>query len=364
MTELNGDRLMRAYPNTPEQVHARIDETLAEIGLLAAKRRAAHRPARLRTAVIAAIAVVLLAAVAVAATMLSRNVLEMTIGAPSENAVGMIQYDLARESFDTCDIEIRQAAYDGRSLYVAYSVRERDATQMLGEAGAYDDSAIRRVSGESFPAMESDGIGWWCDQLWIDGRGVPVPALSGGQIVGGDRPGELVFYMIYRLDQEQVYLTGKRVEIALPIGRRQEQSSLIAGGDGTLQKPADGLVSFTLDCSLREGVTLTTPNEKRELPELTAWVSEAALTPIQAYVTLKLQAKSMTNALAWAETLQLCDGEGSLLETPGGYGYQGAADDTVWYTFPSMESWPDALYLAPMLASGEGVDMAEAVRVK
>jgi hypothetical protein len=106
---------------------------------------------------------------------------------------------------------------------LVYSVRERAATK---PAGVYDETAKRWFADESsLPAMQRDNIGWWVDHIWINGKSIDMPNMSGGDTMGSETPGELLFYQMYRLDQENVYLNGK-VEISLPIGERQPPESL------------------------------------------------------------------------------------------------------------------------------------------
>ena len=98
--------------------------------------------------------------------------------------------------------------------------------------------------------------------------------MSGGDTIAGEEPGELLFYMMYRLDQEKLYLSGTDVEIAMPIGENQPFESLVQNEEtGKLEKPSAGLVTFHLDCSIRSNVTTTTPNVEVDLPDMTAKVS-------------------------------------------------------------------------------------------
>ena len=352
------------------------------------------RRAAKRVAVFVLAAVLLVAAVALAATILRHNVLEMAVRDSPTTANRLIQENLASESFGECDIEVKQAAYDGMSLYVVFSIRERNATEPLGE---YDpETDTRYMSEATFPAMERDGIGWWSDGLWIDGEDVPMPGMSTAVTVGSDTPGELLFYHVFRLDQSGIYLPAKNVEIALPIGKRQPSDRLVIDRTGdrpTMQKPTAGLITFTLDCSLRDGVTVTHPNIVTALDGLTVKASQVTCSPIQMYVTLDWQvdADAVSAYIAangegvldeqgnllvaynggdvaadWVNSLALVDGAGNPVFTgqrlAGAYGLEGYDADNAWFTFPYLESYPEQMYLAPM--AGETANLAQGVRIR
>ncbi len=344
-----------------------------------------------KAVLIAMIAITLVGAAAVASTLLKQNVFELILWNLPQNADSVIQYDLAKESFDECDVEIRQAAYDGVSLYIVYSIRERDAVGLLGEYDA--ETGLYYYGEHTFPAMDRDRIGWWTDQFWIDGENVNMPSMSTGMIVGSDIPGELLFYEMFRLDQEGLCLNGKNVEIALPIGKRQPGKSLVTDRSGDKPKtlkPDQGLITFHLDCSVRDGITVTHPNRETDLGTHTAAVAEVTYSPIQLYITMDLHVKqaaldayiaahgagwygddgslvcpySGLDVFAdWISCLQLVDGNGLPVFDPaalaGVYGLQGYDDETAWFTYPCLEAYPDTLYLAPM--DGDTADMAQAV---
>jgi len=336
------------------------------------------------------VAVLLIGTVALASTLLKQNVFEAILWGSPENAGSVIQYDLAKESFNECDVEVKQAAYDGVSLYIVYSIRERNATELLGE---YDEETGQYYYGEhTFPAMERDQVGWWTDQFWIDGRDVNMPSMSTGTIVGSETPGELLFYDMYRLDQEDLYLDGKNVEIALPIGKQQPYGTLVSDTNGNTVKPAKGLITFHLDCSVRGSISITHPNLTADLGTHTAAVSEVTYSPIQLYATMRLQVKqSALDAYIaangagwygddgtlwpysgmdvfgdWIAGLQLVDGNGvpvfDAATIAGVYGLGGYDNEHAWFTFPYLETYPDEMYLAPM--NDDTADMTQAVRLK
>lgn len=386
---LNPETLSGSFTDVPQGFDQSMRRAFAQIHSECAQKPPVRRARRLSFGTALLIAL-LLAAIAVAATLLSHSVFEMTMGATPENGARITQYNLAKQSFGECDVEIREAAYDGMSLYVVYSIRDRSADGLLGEA---DENGVRYLGGTSMPAMERDDIGWWCDHLWIDGKSVDMPNMSGGETIGGDANGEILYYMMYRLDQVDLYLDGKSVEIAMPIGKRQALDSLVYHEEtGLLDMPKAGLIAFRLDCSLREGVTTERPNIVLDAPDFTAKVSEAVYTPIQLYLTLDTQVKpaAMDAFIAengegfydeqgkllwpytgldviesWSMNLALVDAAGKPVfeRMEGFYGCQGAGAERAWYTFPYREDYPREMYLAPTLPVG-GADMTRAVRVR
>lgn len=81
-----------------------------------------------RQVVAVVVAALLILSMAMAAA-LGRNVIDFFTMGNVTDSQRMIQKNLAHASFDHCDITIREAAYDGMSLYILYAVQDRDATQ-------------------------------------------------------------------------------------------------------------------------------------------------------------------------------------------------------------------------------------------
>ncbi|MEG2702702.1 MAG: hypothetical protein RSA65_08800, partial [Clostridia bacterium] len=233
--------------------------------------------------------IALLAAIATAATLLRHDLFELTTGSLPNDGASILQYNLAQQSFEECDLTVHEAAYDGISLYVVYGIRDRSADAPLGDQRG---DGLPYQSGERTPAMERDDIGWWCDHLWIDGKCVDVPPMSGSVTICSDTPGELLTYWTFRLDQAKLQLDGENVEIALPIGKRQSRDTLIIDPKtGAIQKPSQGLVIFRLNCSIGKQIAYESPNIELDLFNFTARVSKTAYTPIQMYVTIDAQVK-------------------------------------------------------------------------
>ncbi len=370
-------------PDVPGAFHEAMEGTLGLICRQEAAIRSANginfnRKSFKRRTLIIVMAAVLLAATAAIAAGLHYGLFDTLLGTGRDNAEAFIQRDLAKVSFNECDVEVKEAAYDGISLYLVYSVRDRAAKEPVG---VYDDTIKRWIADESsLPAMQRDGIGWWTDSIWINGKGIDMPNMSGGDTMGSETPGELLFYQLYRLDQENVYLDGK-VEISLPIGGRQPLDSLVIHKDlKSIELPKKGMVTFTLDTSVRDHIVITHPNEEKDLPEMTAKVSEVNYTPLNLYITMDYTLKPDANiaengdanaqsywgdrGIDYALKLDLVDSSGKpVYETTQGFsGCQGAGQGKAWFMYPALAAYPGEMFLAPV--EDDIADMSLAVRVK
>ncbi len=385
------DALEAAVPEASANFGYAVRQTLAALAR-SEQENTAPVPAKpmmpkRRVLTIVLAATMLVAAVATAATLLARNVFDVTMGDTPMNAKALTQYDLAKETIGDAEIAVKEAAYDGMTLYIVYSIRDLTATEQLGVVDK--GTGERRLREEDYQRIEKLGVGWWWDNLWIDGRSVNMPNMSGGDDLPGDQPGEALYYMQYRLDQENVFLDGKDVEIAMPVGVRQTGDSLTQTENG-IAKPEKGVVAFRLDCSSREQVTTETPDFPMEGSKWTAKATKVVYSPLQMYVTLDWAIKPEVLAAYIAENgdgyyengqklwdydgLEICGGEmmGLILvdkdgkpvfDAMGGfYGCGGASDTQAWYTFPYAEKYPETMFLAPEI-DGE-VDMTQAIKVK
>ena len=157
---------------------------------------------------------------------------EMTETPMPESAAQLIQHDLYQETVNNVEITIREAAYDGRSLFLEYVFRMLDVNEPLGitAAEAYGDELPEGMAPDQYvyglaenaeDLLYSHNVGWWIDGIWIDGKPLSdMPGGSGQYTSGNSIPGEFVETDVWRLDNVDVYLNGK-VQISLPIGDRQ-----------------------------------------------------------------------------------------------------------------------------------------------
>lgn len=396
--------LAQDVPEVPERFHNAMQSTLDGI-----VRDALESPAvspgrrggfKRGSAVLVFAAVLLIASVAVAVG-LQANVFSMFWGeqAPmSENAEGLIQRDLVTETFGNFQVSIKEAAYDGASLYVVYSVRDMTATEPLSNEpivfrGKAQEGLFNVDDAGSFGTYHGWPVGWWFDAIWINGQDTDMPSGSTGMSYGTSTPGELLCYQLYRLDQEGVYLHGK-TRITMPIGEVQPFDILERNEDRTLKEPTKGVVSFTLDCDHQPGVTHLEPNIDATFPDGTvARVSVAHITPIKFYLDITYDVpEALVDAYkaehgegiadengnvvfpwdasavveSWVYSMQIVDKQGKPVYEESDYsiydGCNGYGASFATYMFPYKESYPDEMYIAPV-KDGVG-DMTHAIRIR
>lgn len=330
---------------------------------------------KLSAAFVLTMTLVLVATVALAATLLSQDVFKMTMGHTPDNAKALTQYDLGTFKVGDAEITIKEAAYDGMSLYVAYSVRDTKAAELVGKA--YDEygDGIRYPDDADWERYYKLGIRNWADTIWVDGVETGMPQGTTGNQIGGEQPGEIIFYNQYRLDSIDMYLTGKNVEITLPLGAKPEnQAEYYDKEKGAYIIPKTGVISFTMDCSSRDQVVTETPNAEMKGKDWDAKITKAVYSPIQMYVTVDWSlhkdvfdafiAKNGTAHIEdgvkyWDYTaMDVCDDVSSLVLVDGDgkkvfesfdgyYGCEGFGSEQAWYTFPYLEKYPETMYLAP-----------------
>lgn len=329
---------------------------------------------KLSLGLVCAMVLVLLTCTAVAATLLNRNVLEEMVGNVTETAEQYIQRDLAKVSFEHCDVEIKEAAYDGMSLYILYGIRDRSATESWETLDEATRSAY--LNEESFPAMKADKIGWWRDGIWINGKAIDMPQGSTMHASFSEQPGEMLFYQMYRLDQEGIFLKGNAVEIGLSIGEAHSDEH--------------GMVTFTLnaDSGLNHTLTEYPKTNATVTDKVTAAVAQVNYTPLQTYITLSLKVNEDAMAAfikengegpvddkgqvifpysgmhvygGWVESLKLVDENGVEL-FPGEIGCNGFSDQASEFVYPSMKTIPEKMFLAPV-TNGQA-DMTQAISVR
>lgn len=350
-------------------------------------RGMAFRRFHLRRVLVATLVVVLLLASVALAVAFRHSVFDMLLGTTPKSGAAMIQHNLAKKTIGNIEIEVKEAAYDGMSLYLLYSIRDTNSTELLGE---FDEvSGMRLLAENAMNAMNEANVGPWVDRFWIDGKPIGMPNMSSGITVGSETPGELLFYNLYRLDQDGIFLRDT-VMIGLPILNRVDLSSLPRDANGRSILPVDDahVLSFSLDTSIKNGIQEESPNVETSFDGMTFKASKVTYSPIKLYITLDMDVSSEAIA-AMGEGIQ--DDQGNIimaytgadvasqwvysanLVTKDGQrvfkhaegfanGYQGADAKSVYFQFPYAEVYPDVMYLAPM--EGDTADMTKAVRVR
>ncbi|NLO84492.1 MAG: DUF4179 domain-containing protein [Clostridiales bacterium] len=398
MNEKDFSRKFRQItPEVPQDFHQAMKSTLSNIVRDEHNNRGEIKVGRRfsgRTLALALMIMLLLTTVAMA--LMNWTVFENIIGAVPQNASKIMKSNLATVTVNNVEITIKEAGYDGMSLYLQYSHRMLDMDHPVGEVGEGDGK--RYLTQEDMQEYSDYKVGWWIDNIWFDGKPMDMPAGSSGTTNGTEVNGEIIESQLWRLSVEDVYLDGK-VEISLPIGERQDRRAIYAtkNEDGTLPLPEDGMVTFTLDTTLAQGDMIKThPNIPTEFDTLTATVSEVVYTPIMAYINVDVDVKDEALAdfiarngdgfygeegeLFWkygpadvldewgVYSLVMVDGDGNLvlpnMREEYGYIYGGSGYSTtsLEYLFPYLDQYPEEMYL---VQSHEGVlDLDHKIKVK
>ena len=383
--------LKAAVPKASPQFSTAVRSTLAKLSDADTEKEKSMKPkiTKRRTATFVLAAVLIVAVVAAAATLFTQNLFDVTMGDTPENAASLTRYNLADETIGNAKITVKEAAYDGMSLYILCAVRDLTADQPLGTEDTF--TGDRYLTQEDYDRIDALGVKLWLDGLWIDGQDVPMPSMSITQELPGAENGELYYYYMLRLDQENIVLNGKNVEITLPIGQPQDYESLTYDEQtGKLLPPEAGLISFHMDCSDRDQVTVTQPDILTEGVNWSAKASQVVYSPLRLYVTLDweikpevLEAYIAENGDGYYENgvkywdydaLEVCGSEfmemrlvnadgTPVFEAFNGFYSCGSVSNTqAWFTFPYADAYPDTMYLAP--TTEEGIDMAQAIQIK
>lgn len=340
-----------------------------------------------RAAVILA-AVLILSTVAVAAIMAPRLV-AIFWGDEVPTAEGIDQYlahDLAQTQVGQYRVRVDEAIYDGVALYVQYSLRDMEATERLGQYNEKWDEWYLPETEDGQSPLASWPVGYWRDGFWIDGKDISMPGLSSDRMVLTETPGEVVYYAMYRLDQEDIWLSGK-VKVSLPIGLKpnwtREETRAQYDEDGGMRLPEANVLTFELDCDVPRKIIKD--GQATNMPDGTqVWVSSAVFTPVKLYLTLNYTADEEGLARIIEETgipeefagpylvmndwayggLRLTDGSGKLVNVQYDIydGCEGLGDEDILLVMPYAAEYPNPLYIAPLGDNGEP-DMTRAVLI-
>ena len=393
-------RLQQELPDVPEGFHDRMTRTLNGFVVQERCEKAAAPARRTRLNLAFALAAALLLLAAAAAAALHWNLFDEIFGATPKNADQVLTSVVHQETINNVEITVDEAGYDGITLYLRWRYRMPDVDTPLG---MYRDGQTGDgLSEEDYQLLNEHGVGWWIDNLWINGQCIGMGANSGGSERGSETPGEIIVSSYYRLDNEDVYLPDGDLTISLPIGQRQplEDYSLANHPEkydenGNLKLPEKGMVTFTIPNSIRSRVTTEQPMVWTQLPDVRACVSKVVYSPIMMYVTLQMECSpdSLARYIQengegyydengtllfpysgmdlygdWASSLTLVDGQGqpvfpNLYDDYGYvYGNNGYGSEWAEYLFPYLDSYPAEMWLAPM--QDGTADMSRALRVR
>ncbi len=390
--------LKNLTPDVQDVFHQRVEIFLQEkvdqeVNMKESTKRALYAGGRFssRALIFVLVAVLMLRTAALAASQWGIfDTLGVILGTQPPTADSVMRSNLHQETVNGVEITIREAGYDGKTLFLQYSYRLPDATEPVGKIGR---NGVRSLSDDDMSLLSAHNVGWWVDAFWINGQPMDMANNSGGEVRGSDVPGEIIRTEYWRLDNIDVELTGK-VEIALPIGERQSAEYRGAIFDRASEQytlPDKGIVTFTLDVSdALSRVVKIHPNMATVTPDVTVRTSEVAYTPLMTYITLAMEPNPDSVAAykaengegfygedgtllwayngmdvysAWISKLQLVDADGNLV-FPGHWGNNGCSETWAEFTYPYMdvENLPEEMWLAPV--NGGAVDMTYAIRVK
>ena len=325
----------------------------------------------------------------------------------AENADQVMQRDLYTGSVNGMEFTLREAGYDGRTLFLRCGYRIPDVTTAFGvtaaevygeylPAGMKPESFVEGLRDEGNEFLQANGIGWWCDQFWIDGNGVPLAVGAKQSVSGSSQPGEIIETDFLPLGKLGIFLNGT-VRISLPVGAGPDRTGSdpethpeMYDADGFLKLPEKGVITFELDTKdILSQVRTFHPERETDLPGFTAKVGEAAFTPFLTYITvdLALNPGAMEAFIAkngegetdengdiiirygpidittpWLESLRLVDGNGTVLFPEQG-GLEEQDEQKAEFVYSGIETLPDALYLAPVDEATGKADLDRAVPV-
>ncbi len=361
-----------------------------------------------RTLILALAAVMLAGAACADAPWSMTTTLEQLAGGPlGESAIQLIQADLYTETVNGVEIKVQKALYDGRTLFLELSYRLPGVDKPLGVtlADFYGDSLPAGLNPAEYTFGLAEGaedllysfnVGWWTDDFWIDGKSIgSMPEGSAMYLSGTDVPGEIIETDVLRLDKASVYLAGK-TQVSLPIGNAVNREEYLPDThpekydeNGNLLLPETGVVTFEVDAGAAVlAVKKLSPAAETVLPDFTAKVRDAVITPVMTYINVDMAARPEAMAAyiaehgeselddegnvlwahsamdVYAEWLNYCvltDGSGKVL-VPDLYGSSSFNDTKAEFLYPILDPVPDELYIAPTDENGVP-DMTQAIKI-
>lgn len=348
--ELNREQMLRGYPAMPECVRLRLEDTLSQIRRDAVREPPRRHARRLSFATVMLIAL-LAAAIGIAAGMRLGifDFMARTFGQSGvlPEARELVQTDLASLDLPHTEVRVREAVYDGGSLRVVYSIRQKDAAAPLAEADLYDEGSGFRQ------ALTADRVRTQCDWFYIDGMEyVMTNGTAFDQICSGEN-GELLCYMDIQLSPEGIVPQGDFV-VGLPLVS-------VEGARRTLD--------FAVQASV---LTAEHPFVSGHASVVTAEV--AAVTPVRVRISIHIEMDADASMRQYDEVCgdwsdaALVDAQGrelaALEELLPANVEEGRSID---YSYTFLPTDAAEVYLAPMVADKDDnwlADMSRALKVK
>ena len=176
----------------------------------------------------------------------------------------LVRRDLAAYSFEHVDVAVKEAAYDGRYLRVAYSIKDRAATAPLGEIGKH----LEMGPDFHFEAAEKDGI-WWSTLDWALVDGQDANPLGMTFSVAGPENGEAITWV--QFDVKELDLPDT-FTVRLPLRGQNTPKEL----------------DFTMDKGDMSDVYALAPPPDKRIGNYVVHIEEIVISPIRTYMTVHL----------------------------------------------------------------------------
>lgn len=350
--DLTRERLLRAYPSTPQEVKNEIAYTLRTIQAQA-KRPPQRYARRLSFATTLLIMILLIAVIAVAVgTRLGIfSFLDRVFGESHvlPKATELVQTNVASLETSHFILTAEEVLYDGGNLRVAYSITPKDIEGTITEGDLWNpESPLKK-------AAAADGISLLggCDWFYIDGVEYVMTTSSFVDTVLDEESGVIYCYMDIQLASADIF----------------------PQGDFTVQLPLAGELRAkkTMDFTVKSLVAQRAlPVLQTEAARIT--VLSAVLSPIRAYVKIRVEMNTdatpeQANAVFedWSDAI-LVNAAGQEVSTmleswPANIEEEKSAD----YMFIFLPVDLEEAYLAPIAIDDDGNwmgDMAQALRIR
>ena len=226
----------------------------------------------------------------------------------------LVQRNLAHYRFEHVDVDIREAAYDGRYLRVAYAITDRAATAPLDTPGT--SLVDGRMENYPFTAANQDGI-WWTTLDWAELNGQHVNPLGMTISVAGPNNGEAITWVQFDVQGLELPST---FTVRLPI----------RGSDTPHE------LEFTMDKSGMEHVFPLAPPPDKRVGNYVISIQDITVSPIRTYITLHLiidpgvdMEEAWDIAGRWVTAATLSDADGKNPQQWADTGF-GPVDNTEW----------------------------------
>lgn len=328
---MNRETLLKAYPDLPQAVQNRMEQTLLRLKCESANQRQPMPKHRL-TLILAL--VLALAAVGGLAAGLRFGVFDLMQSLFGQadvlpQAQSLLADDLATVELPHSALAVEQAVYDGGNLRLVYSIRSTAEGLSIQEAAEQDHVSLNG-----------------CDWFTLNGQTI---SMTNGSAFGsllapeGDR---LLCYL-------DLYLASSGI---LPQGDLSVGLPLIDGQ----------MVSFTVP-----GYQASAISAAAETDAVRATLLSASLSPVRAYARLRIERQADASAEAYAAALDdwrdayLVDADGTILSAPGEI-LTDAMGEGQWVelTYIFLPTETEQAFFAPTLITPQNqwmVDMAHAL---